>query len=389
MTVPSSHPQLLQGVRVLDVTRVLAGPYCTMILADLGAEVVKIEHPVRGDDSRGFGPFLPGGLSAYYASINRGKKSVSLDLKAATDRSQFLQLVECADVLVENFRAGTMRSFGLSAEDLRPLNPRLVYASLSGFGQSGPDVNRAAYDIVIQALSGLMSITGDGPGHTVRVGTSISDILTGMFGAIAVVAALHHRDVTGEGTVVDLAMLDCTVAALENAISRFAVTGRSPGPMGTRHPSITPFQAFATADGPLVVAAGNDALWRKLCKVLNCPELASDARLATNGDRTVNSDFMEQCLSPRFREHTREYWLEKFNEAGIPAAPIRDIAQVVADSHLAARGLFHTMEDAQGGEFVTAGSPFRMNGATPPLARTAPRLGEHTQSVLDEWLGPS
>ena len=225
---PGLHPQPLRGVRVLDLTRVLAGPYCTMILADLGAEVVKVEQPQTGDDARHFGPFLPSGLSGYFASINRGKKSIVLDLKQDGDRTTLVRLAEKADVLVENFRPGTMRKWRLDAERLRKIHPALIYASLSGFGHTGSETDRPAYDVIVQALSGLMSITGEGPGRFVRVGTSISDILTGMYGAIAILAALRGREQTGAGCTIDLAMLDCTVAALENAVCRYSVSGEIP-----------------------------------------------------------------------------------------------------------------------------------------------------------------
>jgi CoA:oxalate CoA-transferase len=380
------HPQPLTGIRVLDLTRVLAGPYCTMILADLGADVVKVEHPLRGDDSRGFGPFLPSGTSAYFASVNRGKRSVSLDLKRPEDRETFRRLARRADVLVENFRPGTLEGLGLSAADLRAETPRLVYASLSGFGHSGTETGRPAYDIVVQALSGLMSITGTGPGHAVRVGTSIGDILTGMYGAIAICSALRHREATGAGATIDVAMLDSTVSALENAVTRYAVTGEVPEPIGSRHPSITPFQAFDAADGALVVAAGNDSLWRRLCDVLGVPALASDPRFDTNGNRTANREALETELGPLFAQHTLSELLAKLEAAGIPSAPIRRIDEVVADPHLAERGMLHVLRDADGREFLTAGSPLRMNGAAPPLSPHAPLLGEHTREVLDSWL---
>lgn len=356
-----------------------------MILADLGAEVVKIERPEVGDDSRHFGPFLPSGLSAYFASINRGKKSVTLDLKDESDRETFLRLAERADVLVENFRPGTMAAWGLSAETLREVNPRLIYASLSGYGHTA-GANRPAYDVIIQAMSGLMSITGDGEGRPVRVGTSISDILTGMFGAIAVVSAVRHRDRTGEGAVADLAMLDCAVAALENALARHAVTGEIPVPLGTRHPSITPFQAFPTKDGSIVVAAGNDALWRKLCEVLGCAELADDPRLFDNASRTENCEYLESRLAPLFRARGQQHWLDRLTSAGVPAAPIRNVAEVMADPQLIARQMLHEMHDEAGERFLTAGSPLRMNDQPPPLSPHAPELGEHTSSVLSEWL---
>ena len=282
-----------------------------------------------------------------------------------------------------------MQTFGLSANQLTELNPRLIYASLSGFGHSGLDTDRAAYDVIIQAMSGLMSVTGEGPGRFVRVGTSISDILTGMFGAVAILAAVRDRDQTGKGTIIDLAMLDCTVAALENAISRFAVSGRSPEPLGTRHPSITPFQAFETADDPIVVAAGNDGLWRKLCEVLGCIELVDERRLATNDARTENRDYLEEQLTSQFQQRPQSHWLARLSEAGVPAAPIRNMEQVASDRHLASRGMLHSMQDGSGGHFLTAGSPFRINDQPPSLSDRSPNLGEDTQSILREWLDES
>ena len=277
----------LAGVRVLDLTRVLAGPFCTMLLADLGAEVVKVERPC-GDDARHYGPFLPSGESAYFAGINRGKQSIVLDLKQPADRASFLRLVERADVVVENYRPGTMEAFGLGSERLRALNPRLIYTSVSGFGRTGPYRRRPAYDVIVQALGGLMSITGHDPEHPARVGTSISDILAGIYSALSITAALVRRGRTEQGADLDLALLDCTVAVLENAVSRYTLTGTVPVPLGTAHPSITPFQAFRAADGLLVVAAGNDVLWRKLCHVLAVPALADDPLLTSNALRTAN-----------------------------------------------------------------------------------------------------
>lgn len=384
---PDSNPvKPLTGIRVLDLTRVLAGPYCTMILADLGAEVVKIERPEIGDDSRGFGPFLPSGVSAYFASLNRGKLSVTMDLKQPDDQAKFRQLVSKADVLVENFRPGTMESLGLGHEELQKLNPRLVYASASGFGRGSAYGRRPAYDIIIQAMSGLMSITGDDPASPVRVGTSISDILTGMFTAIGVLAALLERSNQNHAPTLDVAMLDATVAALENALSRYEVTGEVPGPLGTRHPSITPFQAFRTADKPIVLAAGNDALWRKLCEVLEAPELVDDERLIDNHTRTVNRDYMEVQLEAVLMRKPSAYWLENLEQAGIPTAPIRNMKEVAEDPHLAARGVLHRMHDGGSGTFVTAGSPMRFDGHATPLSEHAPKLGEHTADILSRWV---
>lgn len=383
----SASPLPLAGLRVLDLTRVLAGPFATMILADLGADVVKIERPPGGDDARHFGPFLPSGLSAYFASINRGKRSVVLDLKQPDDRRTFLSLVERADVLVENFRPGTLEGLDLSAAELARTNPRLIYASASGFGRVGPDCNRPAYDAVIQALSGLMSITGSGPGEPVRVGTSIADLVTGLFTVVGILAALRNREQHAHVADVDIAMLDATVAMLENAVARYEVTGEVPVPLGTRHPSIAPFQAFEAADGPLVIAAGNDVLWQRLCTVLEAPQLAADPRLATNASRVERVTELAAELNRRLAARPRDVWLERLAAAGIPAAPIRGVDEVVRDPQLIARGMLHAVDDGAGHCLTTPGSPLRLGGAALPLAPRAPRLGEHTAQVLDEWLG--
>jgi CoA:oxalate CoA-transferase len=384
--MPQSVPPLA-GIRVLDLTRVLAGPFATMLLADLGAEVVKVERPPGGDDARHFGPFLPSGESAYFASINRGKKSIVLDLKSAADFTTFLRLVERADVVVENFRPGTMEGFGLGGDRLREMNPRLIFASVSGFGRTGPYRSRPAYDIIIQALSGLMSITGHDADEPARVGTSISDIVAGLYTALSITAALARRGNNNNGADIDLAMLDCTVAVLENAAGRYAITGQVPRPLGTRHPSITPFQAFRTADGSIVIAAGNDALWRKLCAVLGTPDLADDTRFATNALRTANHEQLQRLLEAILARRPATDWLADLASAGIPAAPIQDIAQVLADPQLTARGMWHTLSDQDGATLVTPGSPLVLDGEKAALAKNWPRLGEHQQEVLREWLG--
>jgi CoA:oxalate CoA-transferase len=383
--MPRDHDPPLADVRVLDLTRVLAGPFCTMLLADLGAEVVKVERP-GGDDARQYGPFLPSGESAYFAGINRGKKSIILDLKQPADRDTFLRLVERADAVVENYRPGTMDALGLGSARLRELNPRLVYASVSGFGRSGPYSRRPAYDVIVQALGGLMSITGHDADHPARVGTSISDILGGIYAALAITAALARRSRTARGADVDLALLDCTVAVLENAVSRYAVTGEVPGPLGTRHPSIAPFQAFRAADGDLVLAAGNDALWRKLCAVLDVPALADDPLLISNVLRVQNAEHLEAALATELAKRGVADWLSRLSAAGIPAAPIHDIAQVLDDPQLAAREMWNTLTDRDGSTLITPGSPIVLDGAKAALGGTWPRLGEHQESVLREWL---
>lgn len=377
----------LNSVRVLDLTRVLAGPYATMLLADLGADVVKIERPDGGDDARQFGPFMPSGESAYFASINRGKRSITLNLKDARDRNTFLQLLDRADVLVENFRPGTMEHLRLGSVSLRERNTRLIYASATGFGRTGPDAERAAYDVIVQARSGLMSLTGHDPAAPARVGSSISDVLTGMYTAFGITAALRQRDQTGRGCDLDLSMLECTVSTLENAVVRYAVTGDIPGPLGTRHPSIAPFQAFRAADGSFVIAAGNEVLWRRLCEVIGAPELIADPLLATNRDRASNLGHLEKQIEARLRTRSVKEWLAELDAAGVPAAPICNLAQVVTDAQLQDRGMWHTLTDADGKTLLTAGSPVTIDGAKPTLAATWPRLGEHNEIVRREWLG--
>lgn len=376
----------LAGVRVLDLTRVLAGPFCTMLLADLGADVVKIERPGLGDDARHYGPFLPSGESAYFAGINRGKRSITLDLKHEADRKTFTELVRKADVVVENYRPGTMEGLGLGSDKLREINPRLVYTSVSGFGRTGPYRRRPAYDVIVQALGGLMSITGHEAERPARVGSSISDILAGMYSAFAISAALVRRGRTEAGADLDLAMLDCTVAVLENAIVRYGVTGDVPGPLGTRHPSITPFQAFRASDGPLVVAAGNDALWKTLCDVLEVPHLVADPKLATNKLRTENQPYLEGALTAALGRRTVAEWLAKLEAAGVPAAPINNIADVLDDPQLQARAMWHTLTDRDGLKLMTPGAPLNLDGTKPKLGDTWPRLGEHQDEVLKEWL---
>lgn len=278
-------PGPLTGTLVLDLTRVLAGPYCTMVLADLGARVIKVENPVRGDDARAIGPFV-GDRSAYFSSLNRGKQSIALDLKDDADRRIFDRLLARADVLVENFRPGVMQRLGYGWDTLHDRFPRLVVASTSGFGQTGPYAGRPAYDVVVQAMGGVMSLTGHPGSPPTRVGTSLGDITAGLFTAIGIQAALVDRFRSGVGSRIDVALLDCQVAILENAIARYAATGEVPGPIGARHPSITPFDAFATRDGYVVIAAGNDGLFARLCDVLGEPQLASDPRFSSNaGDR--------------------------------------------------------------------------------------------------------
>ena len=397
----------LHGITVLDLTRVLAGPFCTMVLRDLGAEVIKVEPP-EGDEARGFGPFLPGegtgkrGASAYFTSLNCGKRSVVLDLKRAAGRSALAELIRRADVLVENFRPGTLARLGFPPERLQQLNSRLVYAAVSGFGATGPAAQRPAYDLIIQALSGLMSITGTAPdeaaaepapggaaqhGRRVRVGTSIADIVSGLYAAIGIAAALVRRAQRGPGALLDLGMLDATVSVLENAIARYQVTGSAPVPLGTRHPSITPFETYATADDEIVVAAGNDRLFAALCAVLERRELVNDARFAGNAARNEHAAALKQELESVLARHSSRTWLPRLAAAGVPAAAVNTVADLFHDPQLAARGMLLPVRGSGG--LLVPGSPLKFAGSAPERARPpAPALGEHTEQVLAELAAP-
>ena len=364
---------------MLDLTRVLAGPFCTMILADLGARVIKIERPPAGDDSRAFGPFVEG-RSAYFLSLNRGKESIALDLKREEDRVIFRRLTAQADVLVENFRSGTMEKLGLGWEELHSAHPRLIYATLSGFGRTGPDSGRGAYDLVIQALGGIMSITGQPDGPPVRVGTSIADITAGLYSAVGVCAALAEREHTGRGQLVDVAMLDCQVAILENALARLQATGEPPGPLGSRHPSITPFDAYEARDGFLVVAAGNDALFARLCGVLGREGLAVDPRFASNHLRTENHAALKAEFQAVMAQRTCAQWLDALDKAGIPCGPVRNLAQVADDPQVAARNMLVDIADTG---LKAAGNPIKLPDHPDPRTRPdAPELDGDRERIL-------
>jgi CoA:oxalate CoA-transferase len=379
----------LKNLVVLDLSRVLAGPYCTMVLADMGARVFKIEHPEGGDDSRAFGPFV-GGESAYFMSLNRNKLSMTMNLKHPRAKQLFLAMVRHADVVVENFRPGAMERLGLGYETLRDVNPRIVYAAVSGFGHSGPYMLKPCYDIVAQAMGGLMSITGHPDGPPTRVGASVGDITAALFATIGILAALRERDGSGQGQKIDVAMLDCQVAILENAVSRYLTGGEVPGRIGNRHPSITPFSSLATADGWVIVAAGNDSLWARLCGVIGRPDLAADPRFATNGDRTAHWSELEPLLTEAFGARTTAEWLAALEGAGIPSGPINDVAQVINDPQVNARGMIQSVEHPVAGPVAVTTSPVKMSRT--PVDRefiSAPGLGEHTAYALGELLGLS
>lgn len=359
----------LSDIIVVDLTRVLAGPYATMVLADLGARVIKVESPA-GDDARSFPPFT-GGRSAYFESLNRGKESIRLDLTDESDRQRFEVLLADADVLVENFRPGVMDRLGYGFADVHAAYPEMIYASVSGFGQTGPYADRAAYDMVVQAMGGLMSLTGHEEAPPTRVGTSIGDITAGLFTAVGVLTALHDRTRSGTGQHVDVGMLDAQVAILENAIARYAATGDVPGPLGARHPSIAPFGAFATGDGYIVIAAGNDELFADLCGEIDRPDLASDDRFATNELRTVNADELESELERALIGGTTDGWLGRLGTAGIPCGLINDMAAVLADPHVRARNMIVTAELPDGSTVDMAGNPIKLSAHDDPPTRPA------------------
>jgi CoA:oxalate CoA-transferase len=378
----------LKGIRVLDLSRVLAGPFCTMNLADMGAEVIKVELPGRGDDSRGYPPMVPGSNdSGYFYSVNRGKLSVTLDLRTAEGATIFLDLVRHSDVVVENFSPGTMERFGLGYGALSAANRAIILCSISGFGQTGPMKDAPAYDIVAQAVGGTMSITGEPDGEPLRCGISIGDLTAALYGVVAILAALRIRDTTGAGQHLDIAMLDCQVALLEDALARYSASGKIPRPLGTRHPSITPFQEFHAADAYFVIAAGNEALWASLCDAIGRGDLKNDPRFQTNAERTANHAALEVILSEHLVRHPRAYWLERLAEAGVPSAPVNNIEEVSRNPHLAARNMIVNAEHPSFSGLLVPGSPLKsINSNAVPNTR-APQLGEHTEQVLSGMLG--
>lgn len=377
----------LAGITVVDLTRVLAGPFATMVLHDLGARVVKVERPGPGDDARGFGPFV-NGRSAYFTSLNCGKESIALDLEDPGDRVVFERLLDRADVLVENFRPGTMDKLGFGWDVLHVRHPRLIYAAVSGFGRTGPYSARPAYDMVVQGMGGVMSITGEDGGEPTRVGVSIGDVTAGLFLATGINAALYHRAATGQGMLVDVGMLDCQVAILENAIARYTAMGEVPGPIGSRHPSITPFAALHTADGEVVIAAGNDKLFAALCEVVGRPELADDARFVDNHARCVHVRELHELLEQALVTRTTAEWLDALESAGIPSGPVNDVAAVVEDPHVRSRHMVVDIDDPRVQPLRVAGNPVKLS-AYPELTfrPPAPDLDEHRAALLTE-LGP-
>jgi formyl-CoA transferase/CoA:oxalate CoA-transferase len=379
----------LDGITVLDFTRVLSGPYCTMQLADMGARVIKIEQPGKGDDTRAWGPPFLNGESAYFLSINRNKESLALDLKRPEARPVIEALLAKADVVVENFRPGTMARLGLGFEAVSARHPRLVYCSISGFGQTGPRSKEPGYDAVVQAEGGLMSVTGDADGQPFRLGVAISDIVSRMFAVQGVAFALLARERSGKGQLVDIAMLDATAALLTYQAGIYFATGRAPRRMGNRHPTIVPYETFAAADGDFVIAVGNDEQWRRFCKVVQLDELAGDERFATNQGRVTNYAVLRPILGERLRGRSRAEWVDRLRASLVPCGSVREIAEVLQDPQLAARGMIQQIEHAIAGAVRVTGIPIKLSSTPGAVRKPPPRLGEDTQRILTQDAGLS
>ena len=375
----------LKNIIVLDLTRVLVGPYCTMILSDLGARVIKIEAPDVGDDSRKFGPFVKDN-SAYFMSLNRGKESIALNLKDTDDKKIFLNILKKADVLVENFKPGTLDKWGFGWKDMCKKFPKLIYASASGFGQTGPLKELPAYDMVVQGMGGLMSVTGQPNSEPTRVGTSIGDITAALFTSIGINSALYNREKTGKGMFIDVSMLDCQIAILENAIARYLSKKEIPQPMGSRHPSIAPFEAFKTKDSYIIIAAGNDKLFEKLCHSLNMKEEVKNEKFKTNALRCQNMDDLKSKMEDKLKFYTTKEWTKKLEKDRIPCGPIFNIKDAVENPQIKARNMIVDTYHEAVGNFKTAGNPIKMSSYEDSLKRgNVPDLDGDREKIIKEF----
>jgi crotonobetainyl-CoA:carnitine CoA-transferase CaiB-like acyl-CoA transferase len=376
----------LDGITVLDLTRVLSGPYCTMLLADMGARVIKVEQPGKGDDTRAWGPPFLEGESAYFLSINRNKESVTLDFKHPGGRAVLDGLIAKSDVLVENFRPGTLKKIGLDYQSLAPAHPRLIYCSVSGFGQTGPRSKQPGYDAVMQGEGGLMSITGDADGPPYRLGIAIADIVSGMFAAYGVAMALIARERTGRGQEVDVAMLDAVTALLTYQAGNFFASGKVPSRLGNRHPSIVPYETFEASDGSFVLAVGNDDQWQRFLAVAALPD---DERFRTNRQRVTGYDELRPFVAERLRGHPRQHWIERLTAAGVPCGSVRDLQELFADPQIAAREMIAELEHATIGPLKMLGVPVKLSDTAGSVRTPPPTLGQHTDAVLTCDLGYS
>ncbi len=374
----------LEGLRVLDLSRVLAGPYATMTLADLGADVIKVEHPERGDDTRHWGPPFAGDESAYFLSINRNKRSVGVDLKTEAGVDRVKHLAVGADVVIENWKRGALEGMGLGYEALKEEKPDLVYCSITGFGP-GPDEDRPGYDFLVQARAGVMGITGfpEPDGEPTKVGVAIADIVCGLHAATAILAALRRRAQTGEGARIEVPLFESTLSWLANRGQEFLVSGEDKGRLGNGHPTIVPYQTFDASDKQIAVAVGNDAQFGRLCGALGLPDLADDERYATNPDRVANREELVALLQGRFSQRTAEEWVEKVREAGVPCGPVNALADVFEDGHVQGSGMLQEVEHPAAGTLKMLGSPVLVDGGRLPVRRPPPTHGQHTER--DGW----
>ena len=368
----------LEGVRVLDLSRVLAGPYATMVLGDLGADVLKVEHPERGDDTRHWGPPFTGGESAYFLSVNRNKRSIGVDLKNQNGLERVKTLAAEADVLIENWRRGALEKLGLGYKALREENPDLIYCSVTGFGP-GPDEDRPGYDFLVQARGGVMGITGQPGGEPTKVGVAISDIVCGLFASNAILAALYRRSATGEGARIEVPLFETTLGWLANRGQEYLVSGEDTGLIGNAHPSIVPYQTFHASDKPLVVAVGNNTQFTNLCTAIGRPELAEDERYATNPDRVSNREALISELQQEFGKRTADEWVEEIRAAGVPSGPVNTLADVFADEHVLGSGMLQTLDHPSAGPLEMVASPLIVDGEHLPIRHAPPTLGQHTE----------
>jgi CoA:oxalate CoA-transferase len=378
----------LEGIRVLDMTWALAGPFCTMLLSDLGAEVIKVENPEEGDSSRKNFPHIEG-VSSYFLSVNRGKKSITVNLRHPEGKKIVMTLAKKADVIVENFRPGVMARLGLGYKDIRAVNPKIIYAACSGFGQVGPYAHRPAYDVIVQGMGGTLSITGEEGGPPVRVGFSIGDIGGGIFTALGILAALQERQKSGEGQMIDVAMLDCQMALLENAFSRFFATGEVAQRLGTRHPVLTPFQSLPTKDGYIALAAAREDWWQKFCQLIGRPDLPQDERFKNNVLRTKNHKQLEAILSEVTRQRTTSEWVSLMDKNDIACGPVNTLDQIANDPHTAAREMIRQVKHSKAGMLRVVNSPIKLSRTPVSIEKASPELGENTEEILREYLSYS
>ena len=382
-------PGPLDGIRVLDLTRVVAGPYCSMFLGDLGAEIVKVEQPGSGDDTRGWGPPFTGGESAYYLCINRNKKSITLNLKSAEGVELLRQMAKVADVVIENFRPGTMERLGLGEQDLRQLNPRLIFASLTGFGADGPMSDYPGYDVIVQAWGGLMSITGTPEGEPVKVGVAIVDLIAGLMLGKAITAALFAREKIGLGQRIDTSLLEAEVASLINVGSNYLIGGKVPSRWGNAHPNIVPYQNFKTADGYFVLGVASEIIWRRFCRAIGRPDLSDDPRFADNSKRVQNRTVLIPVLAEVFLSRDNQSWLKLLNDAEVPCAPVQTLDQVFQSPQVLQRDMLLEVEHPTAGKVPMAGVPVKFSLTPASVRLPPPLLGEHNGQVLKTWLDMS